>query len=47
MNFLVFLLAHLMDAGGFVEDDVVKACEMGAVAETVFALVLIAAFMNR
>ena len=35
------------EAGGFVEADVVKACEMRAVAETVFALVLIAACMNR
>ena len=34
-------------AGGFVEVDVVKACEVGAVAETGFALVSIAAFGNR
>ena len=34
------------EADGFVEVDVVKACEVGAVAETVFALVFIAAFGN-
>lgn len=35
------------EASGFVEVDVVKACEVGAVAETGFALVFIAAFGNR
>ena len=35
------------EAGGFVEVDVVKACELGAVADTGFALVSIATFGNR
>ena len=37
----------IAEAGGLVEIHVVKACGVGAVAETGFALVSIAAFGNR